>query len=68
MKVPERRHWRRSVTFVVEFEHISYLFLVFPLLTLNKKMLAGLSRFIFLSLIFLACNPFEKFHFKNNVK
>ena len=27
--------WRRSSVFIVNFEHISYLFLVFLLLTLN---------------------------------
>ena len=32
MKTPERRQWR----FIVNFEHISHLFLVFLLLTLNK--------------------------------
>ena len=34
-KIPERRHWRRSVIFIVNFEHISHLVLVFLLLTLN---------------------------------
>ena len=28
MKTPERRHWRRSGVFIVNFEHISQLFLV----------------------------------------
>ena len=36
IKTPERRHWRRSDVFIVNFEHISHLFLVFALLTLNK--------------------------------
>ena len=31
-KTPERRHWRRSHVFIVNFEHISQLFL----LTLDK--------------------------------
>ena len=35
MKTPERRHWCRSSVFIVNFEHISYLFLLFLLLTLN---------------------------------
>ena len=35
IKTPERRHWRRSGFFIVNFEHISQLFLVFLLLTLN---------------------------------
>ena len=34
-KIPERRHWRRSVISIVNFEHISHLALVFLLLTLN---------------------------------
>ena len=29
MKTPERRHWRRSGVFTVNFEHISHLVLVF---------------------------------------
>ena len=36
IKTPERRHWRRSGVFIVNFEHISHLFSVFLLLTLNK--------------------------------
>ena len=37
VKTPERRQWqwRRSGVFIVNFEHISQLFLVFLLLTLN---------------------------------
>ena len=35
IKTPERRHWRRSGVFIVNFEHISHLVLVFLLLTLN---------------------------------
>ena len=31
-----RRHWRRSGIFIVNFEHISHLFLVFLLLTLSR--------------------------------
>ena len=41
IKTPERHHWRRSGFFIVHFEHISHLFQVFLLLTLNKEMLAG---------------------------
>ena len=43
LKTPERRHWLHSDVFIVNFENISQLFLVFPLLTLtlNKEMLAG---------------------------
>ena len=36
INTPERRHWRRSGVFIVNFEHISHLALVFLLLTLNK--------------------------------
>ena len=42
-KTPERRQWRRSCVFILNFEHILHLFLVFLLLTLNKQMLAGKS-------------------------
>ena len=31
-KEPERRYWRRSGIFIVNFEHILHLFLVFLLL------------------------------------
>ena len=34
-KTPERRQCRRSDVFIVNFEHISHLNLVFQLLTLN---------------------------------
>ena len=36
VKTPERHHWGRSGAFIVNFEHIPHLFLVFLLLTLNK--------------------------------
>ena len=39
IKTPKRRHWRFGV-FIVNFEHISHLVLVF-LLTLNIKLPAG---------------------------
>ena len=35
MRTPERRHWRRSGVFVINFEHILHHFLVFLLLTSN---------------------------------
>ena len=44
MKTPERRHWRRSGVFIINFELVSHLVLVFLLLTLNRLMLAGLVR------------------------
>ena len=38
IKTPERRQWSRSGVFIVNFEHISRLDLVFLSLTLNMKM------------------------------
>ena len=35
IKTPERRHWRYSGAFIVNFGHISHLVLEFLLLTLN---------------------------------
>ena len=42
IKIPERRQWRCSGIFIVNFEHISHLVLVFLLLTLNMLLSAGL--------------------------
>ena len=36
LKIPERRHWRRSGVGIVNFELISHLDLVFLLLTLSR--------------------------------
>ena len=36
IKTPERRQWRRFGVFLVIFEHISHLVLVFLLLTLSR--------------------------------
>ena len=36
IKTPERRHWRLSDVFIVNFEHISHLVLVFLSLTLSR--------------------------------
>ena len=36
INTPERRQWRRSGVFIVNFEHISHLVLVFLLLTLSR--------------------------------
>ena len=36
IKIPERRQWCRFVMFIVNFEHISHLVLVFLLLTLSR--------------------------------
>ena len=41
MRIPEQRHWRPSAIFIVNFEHISHLVLVFLLLTLSRSMSAG---------------------------
>ena len=35
LETPERRQWRRSGFFTVDFEHISHLVLMFLLLPLN---------------------------------
>ena len=45
IKVPERRQWRRSGIFIVNFEHISNLVLVFLLLNLNMQLRAGMIDF-----------------------
>ena len=37
IKTPERRQWRRSSVFIINFERISHLFLVFLLLTWTSK-------------------------------
>ena len=42
IKKAERRHWCRSGVFIVNFEYILQLVLVFLLLTLNMKLAAGL--------------------------
>ena len=36
VKTPEQRRWSLSGVFIVDFEHVSHLFLQFILLTLNK--------------------------------
>ena len=36
IKTPKRRHWRHSGVFIVNFEYISHLVLVFLLLTLSR--------------------------------
>ena len=57
IQTQERRQWRRSNVFIINFEYISQLFLVFLLLNLKKRMLAGLCvtwTYLFLNhLIFL---------------
>ena len=44
----ERRHWCRSIIFVVNFEQISRTTLVFPLFTLGKWIPAGIKSFLIL--------------------
>ena len=41
IKTPERCQWRRSGLFIVNYEHISHLVLVFLLLTLSRQIPAG---------------------------
>ena len=36
MKTPEQPQWRRSGVFIVNYEHISHIVLVFLLLTLSR--------------------------------
>ena len=40
IKTPEQLQWCRSVVFIINFEHILHLDLVFLLLTLSRQMLA----------------------------
>ena len=35
LKTPEQSHWHHSGVFIIHFDHISHLVLVFLLLTLN---------------------------------
>ena len=35
IKTPERCYWRRSAVFIVNFEHLPHLVLIFLVLTLN---------------------------------
>ena len=42
MKTPEWSEWCRSGVFIVNFEHISLIFLVLLLLSLIKLVLAGI--------------------------
>ena len=51
IKTPER-HWRRSGVFIVNFEHISHLVLMFLLLTLNMQLPTG--EIISFSVLFFA--------------
>ena len=42
IKTPKRRQWRRSGVFIVNFEHISHLPIMFLLLTLSSKCWLGM--------------------------
>ena len=42
IKTPERRQWRRSAVFLVNFENISHLAVVFLSLTFIRQMPAGM--------------------------
>ena len=44
-KTPDRRHWRRSGVFIVNFEHISHLSLVF--LLFNRDLNRGCLVYMF---------------------
>ena len=46
IKTPEQHQWHRSSVLLDNIIHISYLFLVFLLLTLNKWMLARLCKLV----------------------
>ena len=52
IKTPERRHWRRSGVFIVNFEHISDFVLVFRMLTLNLLLLIAIDHPIHGHLVF----------------
>ena len=41
MNKSKRRHWRRPDVFIINFEHILHLFVVFLLLTLIMYLLSG---------------------------
>ena len=59
IKTPERRHNRRSIVFIVNFEYISRLVLVFLLLTLNMLLSAGnLQLDLFAFIIYWARKPY----------
>ena len=54
-KTSERRQWRRSGILIANFEQISHIVLVFSLLTLTKKILAG--KYVFNIVFFLISFP-----------
>ena len=46
IRPPELRQWRRSGVFMNRFEQVSHILMVFLLLNLTKKMLAGINWFL----------------------
>ena len=65
IKTPERHHWRRAGVFIVNFAHISHLFLVFLLLNLNKWMLVGILSYKNTKLY---CKSTDWFLYNKNIK
>ena len=59
IKTPEQRHWSRSGVFIVNFEHILHLVIVFLLLTLNMWLLAGLQQ----KKLHLVCQLVQTVHY-----
>ena len=60
LKTPEWRHWRqwrRSCFFIVNFEQISYIVLVFLLLTLNTKCRLGRYSSSLYNMREVSCHP-----------
>ena len=45
MKIPERNQWRRPEVFIVEFEHVSNLVVLFLLLILRMFLFLGLDEY-----------------------
>ena len=60
IKTPERRHWCGSGVFIVNFEHISHIAMVFSWLTSNKWILAGFSSLFFKKLRIKWKDPWTK--------
>ena len=60
IKTPEKRHWRRSSVFNINFEHLSHLVLVFLLLTLNISLPVGsILKIYFLSFLIMLLYSFH---------
>ena len=60
LKIPKQRQWCRSGVFIVNFEHMSHLVLVFLLLTLNTWLTAGISLECFRNQESFVLNYFEE--------